>query len=762
MAQTVLSSLDDLSTTKAYVLTTMERGTLEAGDAGLIREETENTSSTAQQFAFVPSSEGASTYYLYSVSKKCFLGVSNTWASKFAADGTFTILTDGIVDGYKFRLKASNGKYVNINGAGNLVIDGWSTADDGNSLKFTEVGDLAEDAKNEIAQLLANYSDSELPLISRTITAYSNASSTDAAYTTFKAVYDEFLAGTKTVAELKAAYSEFLTGRTPVFAEDTKAIIGNKLHTKMYMYFKTSSQKWNVTGSYVGSGTAVEDSPVYLWTIKKQEDGTVKLYNDYSGKWISGNPGLNDYEYKMVDDEASAGSYTAIKHGDYVDFVDLSFDNVALAALHMVDWDGVVRWKNDADATASNFSIITDVDSYLAKWTTALSNIVSDECLGNKQLNKEITSALADLNNATAANYVSLYKVAETAISESFTITPEPNAYYTIEVARYNDHVGQVLTEGYGDTNNTDGSNALKHVTVPTNIVPALWQFETTSTDGQYYIKAVNSGSYLSKTNGTGYALRLVDTSSADKGTYSMGKNSVNVAEAVSLKDVNASSNTLISTQTGESGHVVAWDGGNDGSGNNFKIKEVTEIPVAITSAGYATLNLPFAVTIPSDVKAYKGTKGETEITLTEISSVIPAKQPVILVANEGTYSFPIAASNAVAAETSGLSGTLVPVTIAADATAYILKNGSNGVGMYKVTSETERTIPANKAYVAGETEESSSNVLAFNFGDVTGINTIVAADAKANTYYDLNGRQVLYPAHGVFVKGNGQKVYIK
>ena len=142
---------------------------------------------------------------------------------------------------------------------------------------------------------------------------------------------------------------------------------------------------------------------------------------------------------------------------------------------------------------------------------------------------------------------------------------------------------------------------------------------------------------------------------------------------------------------------------------------------------------------------------------------VIPANTPVILVGDEGTHNFTIDTENTTAAISSALNGTLVPTAVAADASAYILKNGTQGIGMYKITSETDRTIAANKAYMGSTTAASSSNMKVFNFGGIsTGINNAVAGNAKNNVYYDLNGRRVLYPAHGVFVKANGEKVYIK
>ena len=72
--------------------------------------------------------------------------------------------------------------------------------------------------------------------------------------------------------------------------------------------------------------------------------------------------------------------------------------------------------------------------------------------------------------------------------------------------------------------------------------------------------------------------------------------------------------------------------------------------------------------------------------------------------------------------------------------------------------------VPANKAYVATGNipAGSSSNVLNFNFGQTTGINGVVAADKAGVQYFDLQGRRVLYPAHGVFVTNTGKKVFVK
>ena len=74
--------------------------------------------------------------------------------------------------------------------------------------------------------------------------------------------------------------------------------------------------------------------------------------------------------------------------------------------------------------------------------------------------------------------------------------------------------------------------------------------------------------------------------------------------------------------------------------------------------------------------------------------------------------------------------------------------------------------VPANKAYILitdlGAASQAAS-LLQFNFGgEATGIDGVVADDAKETIYYDLNGRRVLYPTQGVYVTNTGKKVFIR
>lgn len=79
----------------------------------------------------------------------------------------------------------------------------------------------------------------------------------------------------------------------------------------------------------------------------------------------------------------------------------------------------------------------------------------------------------------------------------------------------------------------------------------------------------------------------------------------------------------------------------------------------------------------------------------------------------------------------------------------------------------TDTYVPANKSYLlASKYNSGSGNAqqLLFSFDNVVeGIDNAVVDGQNANkVYYDLQGRRVMYPAHGIFVTENGEKVFIK
>ena len=222
-----------------------------------------------------------------------------------------------------------------------------------------------------------------------------------------------------------------------------------------------------------------------------------------------------------------------------------------------------------------------------------------------------------------------------------------------------------------------------------------------------------------------------------------------------------------------ETGHLVL-DGtvvkNSTSTAATARLKEVTSIPVTIKSTLWTSLCFPVDVVIPANLKAYKAasTQGMT-INLEELAAGtrIPAGTGFLALAEAGgSYSFAIATGSEAAADLSGNQFTAATVKRSgmAGVDYFALATKNAVTGFYKVTTG---TVPANKAYLLGEklNQGAGANMLQFAFGEgtETGISNVNAENSgKAETYYDLNGRLVVYPTRGVYVTGSGRKVFVK
>lgn len=205
---------------------------------------------------------------------------------------------------------------------------------------------------------------------------------------------------------------------------------------------------------------------------------------------------------------------------------------------------------------------------------------------------------------------------------------------------------------------------------------------------------------------------------------------------------------------------------GDDKFSTDFMFEEVTSTdyaghPVTFTAStdgkAYATLNLPFATTIPAGVTAYKKVDGTESSVKLEVykneMDVLPANTPVLLQADAaGTKTF--APAEYKAQEATGFSGTLAAAVTTAN--AYILAKDGDAVKFCKL-SATNNTVNANKAYFT--LTVVAANALNFDFGGVTtGIENAVADKANNAPIYDLSGRRVMNAVKGGIYIQNGKK----
>ena len=202
--------------------------------------------------------------------------------------------------------------------------------------------------------------------------------------------------------------------------------------------------------------------------------------------------------------------------------------------------------------------------------------------------------------------------------------------------------------------------------------------------------------------------------------------------------------------------------------GYNFNLEPVTELPVTVTAAGYATFYAPVAVTVPSGVTAHTITINDEWATLSEALTVVPANTGVVLV-GEGSYDFAVTTAEEFNGENL-MVGTIAKtlVTKPENTECYVLANRENVVGMYAAAIGTGENVDRTKFYNAGHKAylavKGADGVksYSFRFGENTTAIENVEVENEVKAIYDLTGRRVeVITAPGIYIV-NGKKVLVK
>lgn len=377
--------------------------------------------------------------------------------------------------------------------------------------------------------------------------------------------------------------------------------------------------------------------------------------------------------------------------------------------------------------------------------------------------------------NITPKGLIDIYK-------DVFTIQPDANAYYRIKnvgSAVYPSTINSVAnTKGVTDTRVIDltAENAA--------VAPQLWQFVANG-DGTYKIKNANTNcAWANKTEtGKDFDMPTAENTTQYAGNFNILAVPVPNPPAVGYYEgFIASLNNGVSTflirnglsavkaTSGNKLQLAASDTTFSKNENYWQIEKVENFDVAINAAAkYATVGYPFPVQVTNnDVKVYYATEAKNGILrLTEATNkIIPANEGAILYSESGatTANMKILASSA---ESTFADNKLTATTAKREGftslSTYGLSN-KNGVVCFRKNVSTN--VPANKAYLDATNYTSTSGStqqLLFSFDNVVeGIDNVVKAQNANKVYYDLQGRCVLYPANGIFVTENGEKVFIK
>lgn len=200
---------------------------------------------------------------------------------------------------------------------------------------------------------------------------------------------------------------------------------------------------------------------------------------------------------------------------------------------------------------------------------------------------------------------------------------------------------------------------------------------------------------------------------------------------------------------------------------DNFKLtylygdatKEVATITSSTGFATYVTVSAVDFAQAPEGLTAYtaKYDKDKSTITLTPVTTAVPANTPVVLHGTAGTYALTTAASGT-ALSGNDLQYTASAVTTSAEGSYWCLTEENESAGFAPVASNV--IIPARKAYL----NIGGNDAKFVPFADtVTGINAV--ADAHKNRVaqgvYNLAGQRVDSNYKGIVIV-NGRKVVVK
>lgn len=197
---------------------------------------------------------------------------------------------------------------------------------------------------------------------------------------------------------------------------------------------------------------------------------------------------------------------------------------------------------------------------------------------------------------------------------------------------------------------------------------------------------------------------------------------------------------------------------------HDWYITEVTQLPVTISAAGYASFYAPVEVTLPSGVTAHTVTENGEWATLSEAISVVPAENGVILAGAEGTYNLTVSNTSAADLE-DALAGTVAKTLITKEAGAYyVLGVKDEVVGLYNPVIGEDNTKFYNAGHKAYWYIPAGTQTAGFRFGgNTTAIESVLNNGVEANApIYDLSGRRVNNAVKGGIYIKNGKKFIVK
>lgn len=777
-----ITALSDLSNSKAYTLKTSRSDLVAKSDNSSIATTSDisgtfDASNTQYQFALLKNTSGS--YYLYSISASKFVNKTGALADSPADPILFK---DGNTTG-TFVLYFDASHYMNMGGSNQLAINGWSTADAGNSYTITPVADFSpsEELLNSIntVNVTVNFivdgktysSVTKRYLPNTTINAESFTTDLNGTYLTFASTDVETVTSetttinvTCTVETLPFIASESYANATwyliDMHSNDTGAADINT-GAKNYIWTATTDADAYTTAEvtlpkYDTKQTTTFDDNMLWCFVGNVVDGFV-IYNKAAGS-----------EYALAKPETGNTATKLAAVGDATPFRIFKSSQITGATCFKKQGD------NHYVNTQSNEG--TGNVKALRGWTASDGGsscrfFAPDHYL----LNYAADIAAGPANSLGTAQYFNT-----AGKFDSFNdVINAANADHFSETATAN--LATFLTEYASDEANAT-TNA---TTITDGGYYRLMNFKyktymTNGTDGSYNdLKGGVSASDAAKTVGT--VVKFV----ADESNYKLYVQDLAVGKTAISTQVNLTEEgifTITSTNnkygfkdvsTAVSGwenyrylhcdgsnKIVGWEIGAEAS--KWYVVPAESIDVALTNVGtsnYATAYLPFAVQ-GSGLYTGEISADKTALTMTAQTNAVPAKTGLVIKSDNPTVTLTICDS-ADPVSANSLIGSLTPVT--ENLSNYLVLgkgNTSNSIGFF-APSASLTSIAANKAYLnASDMASGEGSAIALNFGGTsTAILDVVNGTLESNApVFDLSGRRVMKTVKGSLYIQNGKK----
>lgn len=762
------------------------------------------TESEAGQFAFI---NYQSKLYIYSVAAKKFV------ASSMSPDGVNTVnnrasLVDtdlSLISEVTFHessgegaesnpayLTDQNNFYFNMGSQHNLFINSWRSLDDGNKLAIIEAAEFSADALAEATAILDAYFNNLVTITyniqenGTTIATQSYEVQKGEAYPTIadNNSYNSYTGYPEGTVEQAGTYNIAYTGNYPfVISESFEnakwyslTIHADKYYlshtdgqTAMPLSRRTTEFNDNDLWCFVGNG-------VTGFTVYNKAAGKDMILS--SSKTMSGENGSTTYPI-LTATPVPEGNNTLWKvtPGNTIGAVQGFYLGQAETGYRVNKRGGnLAYWSNGADG-GSTLLASTEEEAIAALANAYEKALPYAGCVGTLT-----TAQVNELKTKTS------YKEA-TAFAEANTVKIDPAKYYTFESAYpgFTDGQVRVLTAG---TDNLTWKVADK------KNVNAIWKIQKGTEDGKYALQAVNSEKYAgegvfnspfaySETPSDYYFTKATDAAYNAAVFHIQRDNNANALTTMAMDGAAPSS------ATATEGTIKSWNSTASSCASSWVIREVNEIEVAMNTVNgesWASLYLPFGVQLAEGVEAYIVTgqdgNGEPIVYLESIEN-IPANTGVVLKGTAENYTLTIDNTVQAIGGINFLKGFNVETSVTdmmydedyeewtPAQMVWVFGCRNNQVGFYypknnkdEATGISTVTLKANKAFL--DLYEMIGNepmyiAISFGKGDATGIQSTPAdRNEQDNIFYDLSGRRVQAPAKGIYVTGNGKKIYVK